>query len=97
MKYPAPDILAHKPGASLAIECKVTKAGYQYLSHDEIAALLDFSRLSGARALVAVRFAKSPWLFLNPGDLDDTGSRFGISRDKAKLRGLTFEELTKGL
>lgn len=97
MKYPSPDILAHKPGLSLAIECKMTKANYQYLEHREVEELRRFAELSGARPLVAVRFSRSPWRFVDVEDLDDTGSRFGVSKVKAELRGLTFEELTKGL
>jgi hypothetical protein len=34
---------------------------------------------------------------LNPDDLNITGKSFAVTPELAELRGLTFEELTKGL
>jgi len=93
MKYPAPDILAHKPGLCLAIECKATKAAHQYLEHREIDELKEFASRSGARPLVAIRFDRTPWLFVDVADLDKTQGYYGISKVKAQLRGISFEDL----
>jgi len=95
MKYPSPDILAHRDGLSLAIECKITKSDYQYLEKREIEELLSFSKISGCRPFVAVRFFRSDWRFLAPEDLKDSGSSFVITPDIAELKGLLFEDIIK--
>lgn len=97
MKYPSPDILAQKQGLSLAIECKITKAQTQYLEKREVDELIEFAQRAGARPLIAVRFAKQKWVFLNPDDLRETQSSKGISLEGAELKGVSFEDLTKGL
>ncbi len=95
MKYPAPDIIANKSGINLAIECKATGSNNQYLEKREVAELIEYAKAAGARPLVAVRFNRLEWLFLDPKDLNETENNFVISRELAELRGLSFEELIK--
>ncbi len=97
MKYPSPDIIAQKDGVNLAIECKATKDNNQYLEQREVTELIQYARRAGARPLIAVRFDRKPWRFLNPEDLDMKTASVGINQELAELRGLLFEELTKGL
>lgn len=97
MNYPSPDIIANKNGASLAIECKATKSEYQYLEKREVEELKTFAQKAGARALIALRFNHKQWRFLNPEDLEDSGQHFVATMQKAELRGMKFEDLTKGL
>lgn len=95
MRYPAPDILASCNGMHLAIECKATKADYQYLEKREVKELVEFAKTAGARPLVAVRFDRKQWYFLNPDDLPATEKNYAITPELAELRGMTFEEITK--
>lgn len=97
MKYPAPDIIASRLGCSLAIECKATVSKYQYLEKREVEELIEYARSSGSRPLVAVRFFRKKWRFLNPEDLNSAEKSFVITDELALKRGLTFEELTSGL
>jgi len=97
MHYPAPDIIANKSGIHLAIECKCTKANSQYLEKREVEELQKYARAAGARALIALRFNRKPWLFLNPEDLEETSHHFVARLNKAELCGITFEELVKGI
>lgn len=97
MHYPAPDIIANKQGLHLAIECKATKSASQYLEKREVHELRDYALRAGARPLIAVRFFRKEWRFLSPEDLEETQNNYGISQERAQLRGVTFEELTKGL
>ena len=97
MKYPAPDIIANKQGIMLAIECKTTKEQQQYLEKREVEELKEYAKKAGARPLVAVKFKKESWYFLNPEDLNETEANCVITTEKAKLRGLLFEDLTKSL
>ena len=64
MKYPSPDIIAHKEGLQLAIECKKTKQTSKYFENEEIADLQTYAQISGARPLIAIKFPKQEWLFL---------------------------------
>ena len=95
MKYPAPDIIANKAGISLAIECKSTAQNNQYLEKREVKELISFAEMSGARPLIAVRFNRKQWRFLDPVDLGSTEQNFVVTLALAERRGLTFEELTR--
>ncbi|RJQ18675.1 Holliday junction resolvase [Candidatus Woesearchaeota archaeon] len=97
MKYPSPDIIANKDGINLAIECKATAGNNQYLEKREVEELVAYAQRAGARPIIAVRFDRKPWRFLNPDDLDLKTASVGINQELAELRGITFEELTKGL
>jgi Holliday junction resolvase len=97
MKYPSPDIIANKEGINLAIECKSTGGNNQYLEKREVEELVAYAKRAGARPLIAVRFDRKPWRFLNPDDLNSTEKNLVITPELAELRGLLFEELTKGL
>jgi Holliday junction resolvase len=97
MKYPAPDIIANKDGINLAIECKSTSQLYQYLEKREVEELVEYAKLAGARPLIAVRFNRMPWLFLNPNDLDASGQNLVVTPSVAERRGVTFEQLISSL
>jgi len=97
MKYPAPDIIANKEGINLAIECKSTSNHNQYLEKREVDELVEYAKKAGARPLIAVRFNRMPWLFLDPRDLRDSGQNLAVTPELAELRGITFEQLTKHL
>jgi Holliday junction resolvase len=92
-KYPSPDILAGNAIRRLAIECKVTKDKKKYFQSQEIEQLRTFSNNFGAEAWVAVKFPDQDWYFLMLEDLDNTGKCWLASLEKAKIRGLTKEEL----
>ena len=52
-----------------------------------------FSRLFGAEGWVGLKFTNEPWYFLMLEDLEDTGACWAVSRDLAKRRGLSINEL----
>src|SRR3972149_1152673 len=97
MKYPAPDIIANREGINLAIECKSTSSHNQYLEKREVDELVEYAKKAGARPLIAVRFNRMPWLFLDPRDLKDSGQNLAVTPKLAELRGITFEQLTEHL
>ncbi len=97
MKYPSPDIIANKEGMNLAIECKATSNNNQYLEKREVDELVEYARKAGARPLIAVRFNRMSWLFLDPADLRDSGRNLVVTPELAELRGITFDQLTKHL
>ena len=95
MKYPAPDIIANKQGINLAIECKATSSKYQYLEKREVEELVAYAQIAGARPLIAVRFFRKEWRFLNPEDLKSTEKNLTVTEETAQKKGITFEELVK--
>ncbi|MBT4110452.1 Holliday junction resolvase [Candidatus Woesearchaeota archaeon] len=92
-QYPSPDILAGNAIRRLAIECKVTKDKKKYFSGSEIEQLRTFSNNFGAEAWAAIKFPDHDWYFLMLEDLENTGKCWLASLEKAKIRGLTKEEL----
>ncbi|RMD58341.1 Holliday junction resolvase [Candidatus Woesearchaeota archaeon] len=93
MRYPSPDIIANKNGINLAIECKKTSKNRQYFDAKEIESLLEYSKLAGARALVAIKFPKQPWKFLDASELLRTCENYVATKDLLELKGLEFREL----
>jgi Holliday junction resolvase len=94
-QYPAPDILAGNAMRRFAIECKVTKEQKKYFHHEEIEQLKEFSRKFGAEALIGVRFSGEQWYFFTVDELERTGNCWAVSREYAKMKGMTTEELLK--
>ncbi len=93
IKWPAPDVLAGNSLRKFAIESKVTKDTKQYFSKKEIQELKEFAKLFGTEAWVAVKFNRLDWYFLNLEDLDENEESYVIDIQKAKRRGLSFNEL----
>ena len=93
MRYPSPDILAGTPSRRLAIECKASGEGYQYLDQEDVGQLEEFSRIFAAEPWFAVRFDGEGWYFVSLEDLESSGKAYSISVSQAKSRGLIFDEL----
>jgi Holliday junction resolvase len=95
MRYPSPDIIASNKRRRLAIECKATKSKYQYLSEEDVQQIKDFSAIFGAEPWFGVRFNNENWMFLPTENLNKTGKNYVISCEDAKIKGVSFEELTR--
>ncbi len=94
-RYPSADVLASNSLRKLAIESKITKDNAKYFSVDEVHQLKEFSRIFGAEPWFALKFKGNDWLFLSLHDLDSTNKSYVISLPKAKLKGLSFNDLVK--
>jgi Holliday junction resolvase len=92
-KYPSPDIIAANISRKLAIEAKLTKDDKKYFTKQDIGQILEFSKKFGAEAWLAVKFSKYGWFFLPPSEIEKTKEGFVFSLKKAKLKGLSFNEL----
>lgn len=94
MPLPCPDIVACRRGMILAIECKTTRKNQVYISNDQMDDLNQYSKLAGAKPLVAVRFPHHHWSFFSPSTIPKTdGSVYVVSRQLAARRGLTLADL----
>ena len=92
-KYPTPDLIAGNSLRKLAIEVKITSDEKKYFDYNEIIDLKKFSDTFGAEAWVAIKFPKTPWVFLTIEDLESSGKHFVVSKQVAERRGLSFEEI----
>ena len=91
--YPCPDVVAGNAQRCLAIECKSTESVYQYLTKEEVYQLKEFVTLFGAEPWIGVKFSRMPWCFMHIQEIPETSQHFVISKEDAKQRGLSFEQL----
>lgn len=96
MHYPSPDIIASRQGKHYVIECKSTKQKYKYLKKEEIAHLTTYAEKAGGEPLIALRFTKTPWLFVHPTQLEEKETSYGITMARARAIGKTIEEIIHG-
>ncbi len=65
-KRPLPDVVAGNGKLYLAIEVKTTTKDKIYIDSEQIDALLEFSKIFGAKPYIGVKFKYTKWLFLEP-------------------------------
>lgn len=103
------DVIAGKKGKmAYAIEAKSSKHPRIYITKQQISDFIQFSEIMGFVPVVAVRFNREGWLFINPLDpdqLEDSGANLVVNLKNAKTHGKRFgqffetqamDELTSG-
>lgn len=73
-----------------AIEAKSSKAPVKYITKQQIEEFVIFSEIFGLIPVVALRFNREGWLFVNPEQLRDSGKNWAIKLDEAKQIGKRF-------
>ncbi len=92
------DLLAGKSGKGgrkYAIEVKSSKKPIKYISKDQIERFLIFSSIFGLKPVIALRFNREGWLFINPKYLKSTrenGKNFFIKLETARKKGKKFAQ-----
>jgi len=85
------DLIAGKHGRKgFTIEAKSSKNSRIYITKKQIEEFVIFTSLMGLKPAVAVRFNREGWLFLNPKHLEDTGSNWVVSLERARKKGKKF-------
>jgi len=91
MENTACDLLAGKAGdGKYAVEVKSSKSPNKYISKEQIEQFIIFSEIFGLVPVVALRFNREGWFFINPSQLKDSGKNWVISLDDAKQIGKRF-------
>jgi Holliday junction resolvase len=85
------DLIAGNAFKMFAIECKTCKEKRRYLEKQQISDLKKFARKFGFPPIIAVKFNRQGWWFIEPEKLDDTGKGLAISLDDIQKRGLNYE------
>ena len=87
------DLIAGKLGKrGYAIEAKSSKKTSIYITKTQIEDFILFSNMIGLTPVIAVRFNYEGWLFISPGQLEDSGKNWVISLEKAKREGKRFSQ-----
>ena len=89
------DLLAGKFRKKYAIEVKSCKAKKKYLSKVQIENFLIFSEIFGLKPIIAVKFNRQGWFFLEPKDIEKTPTGLAVSLEKARKKGKSFEKFAK--
>lgn len=87
------DLIAGKINSKYAIECKTCKINKKYIDKKQIEDFLVFSEIFGLIPLIAVKFNRQGWLFLNPGDLENTGRYLVVNLQDALEKGKRFGQV----
>jgi Holliday junction resolvase len=94
MENTACDLIAGKASTDgkqkYAIEAKSSKAPVKYITKEQIEQFVVFSEIFGLTPVVALRFNREGWLFVNPSQLRDSGKNWAIKLDEAKIIGKKF-------
>lgn len=86
------DLIAGKSGAKYCIEVKSSKKPVKYISKEQIQKFLVFAEIFELQPVIALRFNREGWLFVNPSDLKDSGKNFAITLEEAKEKGKKFAQ-----
>ncbi|MAG28435.1 hypothetical protein CMI47_23150 [Candidatus Pacearchaeota archaeon] len=90
------DIIAARTGKKgYTIEAKSSKKSTIYISREQIQDFMLFSHLIGLTPVIAARFNREGWLFINPKYLKDTGKYWALSLKTAKEKGKRFSQFFK--
>jgi Holliday junction resolvase len=87
------DLIAGNYEKKFVIECKTCKEKKRYLEKQQMADLKEFAKKFGFPALIAVKFSRQGWWFIEPEKLEDTGKGLAISLEDIKEKGMSFEQL----
>lgn len=86
------DLIAGKKGKKYCIEVKTCKKTSKYISKKQIENFIVFSEIFGLKPILAVRFNRKGWFFINPKKLKNTGKNWAISLEEARKKGKRFSQ-----
>jgi len=86
------DLIAGKKGQKYCIEVKSSKKPVKYITKEQIEDFIIFAEIFGLKPVVALRFNREGWFFINPKKLEDSGKNWVISLEKARKRGKKFAQ-----
>jgi Holliday junction resolvase len=85
------DIFAGKMGKrGCVVECKSSKKTRIYITRAQIEDFILFGEMMGLRTVVAARFNREGWFFLETSQLEDTGANWVVSLELCKTQGKRF-------
>jgi Holliday junction resolvase len=86
------DLIAGKKGKKYCIEAKSSKKPVKYITKDQINRFVTFSEIFKLAPVIAVRFNRIGWFFLNPKDMQDSGKNWVVNLEIAQKKGKRFSQ-----
>jgi len=86
------DIIAGKKGKKFAIEAKSSKKPVKYITKDQINRFITFSEIFGLKPVIAIRFNRLGWFFLNPKSMKDSGKNWVINKEIIRKKAKRFAQ-----
>ncbi len=88
------DIIAGKKGSGkkYCIEVKSSKKPSKYISKEQIENFMIFADIFGLKPVLAIRFNKFGWFFINPKKLKDSGKNWVITLEGVRKKGKRFAQ-----
>jgi Holliday junction resolvase len=86
------DLIAGKKGKKYCIEVKSSKKPVKYISKEQIEKFMIFSQIFGLKPIIALRFNREGWFFINPKQLKDSGKNWVITLETARKKGKRFSQ-----
>jgi len=77
------------------VECKTCKDKKRYLEKQQIEELKKFAIEWGAPPVLAVKFSRQGWWFIEPEKLEDTGKGLAISLEDIQKIGISFDDFIR--
>jgi Holliday junction resolvase len=86
------DIIAGKKGKKFAIEAKSSKKPVKYITKEQIDRFITFSEIFSLKPVIAVRFNRLGWFFINPKKMEDSGKNWVINEEIVRKKGKRFSQ-----
>jgi len=87
------DIIAGKKGnGKYAIEVKSSKKLVKYITKEQIGSFMVFCEIFGLKPVIAIRFNRVGWFFINPKFLKDSGDNWRIDLETCRKKGKRFAQ-----
>ncbi|MFA5019563.1 MAG: Holliday junction resolvase Hjc [Candidatus Pacearchaeota archaeon] len=87
------DLIAGTKQRKLAIECKSTRKSTLYISKEQMNDFMIFSEMMGLTPVIAVKFIRNGWVFLNPDKMNPTEKNWVIKLEDANAIGKRLGQL----
>ena len=95
MKNADCDLIAGKKSKKYCIEVKSSKKPVKYISKKQMQEFIIFSQIFKLTPVIALRFNRFGWLFVNPKNMRDTGKNWTITLEEAQKKGKRFSQFFK--
>ena len=87
------DLLAGKKDKKYCIEVKSSKSPMKYITKAQIEEFMIFADIFGLEPIIALRFNRKGWYFINPSQLRDSGKNWAISVSDVENIGKRFGQM----
>lgn len=93
MEHADCDIIAGKSGdKKYCVEVKSSKKNIKYIAKAQIENFMIFSNIFGLKPVIALRFNRLGWFFINPKELEDSGKHYVVTLEIARKKGKRFSQ-----